>query len=124
VGVLFWLQMQPPTVRVGADTLEIESPFYGRAFAADDITSVSLESTLPRVLVRTNGFAAGGTLRGHFTVEGLGEGLLFVEQGSAPFVLVRLREGFVIVNLPEPEGTRALYEEMARTWPDRAPAHP
>jgi hypothetical protein len=121
VGGLFWFQMQPPRVTVGADTLEIQSPFYGRGFAASDITAISLEPRLPRVLLRTNGFAAAGTLRGHFTLEDLGNGLLFVDQGTPPFVLVRLREGFVIVNLPEPRGTRALYDGMVRAWPERAP---
>jgi hypothetical protein len=33
--------------------------------------------------------------------------------------LVRLRQGFVVVNFREPERTRALYEELARAWPDR-----
>jgi len=37
----------------------------------------------------------------------------------APFVVVRLREGFVAVNFREPEKTRALYDELARQWPDR-----
>jgi hypothetical protein len=120
VGVLFWFQMQPPTVTVRPDGFRVDSPFYGTDFAAEAITSISLEPTLPRVLARTNGFAAAGILRGHFTVEGLGNGLLFVDSGVAPFILVRLREGFVIVNLPEPERTRALYDEMACAWPERA----
>lgn len=124
VGVLFWFQMQPPTVTVRADGFEVDSPFYGTSFAAADITGVSLEPALPRVNVRTNGFAAAGALRGHFTVEALGDGLLFVDRGAGPFVLVRLREGFVIVNLPEPGLTRALFDEMARAWPDRAAGHP
>jgi hypothetical protein len=122
VGVLFWFQMQPPTVTVGPDGFEIESPFYGTDFPAADITAISLEPTLPRVLARTNGFAAAGTLRGHFDVEGLGSGRLFVEAGDPPYVLVRLREGFVIVNFREPERTRALFDEMVHAWPDRAAA--
>jgi len=69
--------------------------------------------------LKTNGFGGGASLRGHFRVEGLGDGRLFVEQGSAPYVLVRLREGFVVVSFREPERTRALYEELARAWPDR-----
>jgi hypothetical protein len=124
VGVLFWFQMQPPTITVRPEGLEVDCLFYGRDFAATDITSFSLESTIPRVLVRTNGFAAAGILRGHFDVEGLGNGLLFVDTGSAPYILVGLRQGFVIVNLPEPERTRALYDEMAHAWPDRASGVP
>jgi hypothetical protein len=97
----------------------VRSLFYGTAFAEEEITAVSLEPTLPRVLLRTNGFAAAGILRGHFEVEGLGRGRLFVDAGSAPFVFVNLREGFVFVNYGDPERTRALFEAIARLAPDR-----
>ena len=123
VGVAFWLQVQPPRVTVRPDGMEVQSLFYGKAFPASDVTSISLLPTLPPVLARTNGFAGAGSLRGHFRVEGLGDGRLFVEQSSAPYVLVRLREGFVVVSFREPERTRALYEELARAWPDRVVAH-
>jgi hypothetical protein len=121
VGWIFWSQIQAPTVTVGTTGFEIDTLFYGRSFAAADIASISLEAALPRVLARTNGFAGAGTLRGRFRVEGLGEGHLYVEEGMAPYLVVRLRQGFVIVNFREPERTRALFEEMARAWPDRAP---
>ena len=125
VGGIFWFQVQPPRVTVRPDSLEVESPFYGKVFPASDVTGISLEPTLPRVLLKTNGFGGGASLRGHFRVEGLGDGRLYVEEGFAPYVLVRLREGFVVVNFREPERTRALYGEMARAWPDRvAPAAP
>jgi len=119
VGALFWFQVQPPTVTVRADGLEVESPFYGKVFPASDVTGVSLLPTLPRVLLKTNGFGGGASLRGHFRVEGLGDGRLYVEKGFAPYVLVRLREGFVVVSFREPEKTRALFDELARAWPER-----
>jgi hypothetical protein len=125
VGALFWFQVQPPTVTVRPDGLQVESPFYGKVFPASDVTGISLLPTLPRVLLKTNGFGGGASLRGHFRVEGLGDGRLYVEEGFAPYVLVRLRQGFVVLNFREPERTRALYDEMARAWPDRvAPAAP
>lgn len=116
---LFWFQMRPPGVSVSAGGFEVRTPFYGARFAASEIEAVSLEPRLPRVLARTNGFAAAGSLRGHFRLEGLGRGRLYVEQGHAPYLLVRVRDGFVFVGFTEPERTRALYEEMARTWPER-----
>ncbi len=119
VAGIFWSQIQPPRVSVGAGGFEVDTLFYGQGFAAEDVTSISLETRLPRVLARTNGFAGAGTLRGHFRVEGLGQGRLYVDQGFAPYVLVRLREGFVILNFREPARTVALYEKMARAWPDR-----
>jgi len=69
--------------------------------------------------VASSRIAGAGTLRGRFQVEGLGEGRLYVEEGFAPYVLVRLRQGFVVVNFREPERTRALYDTMARAWPER-----
>jgi hypothetical protein len=122
VGGLFWTQMRPPRVSVSPQGIEVDTLFYGAALAAPDIRAISLESELPRIHARTNGFAGAGTLRGWFRVEGLGEGRLYVEQGMAPYVLVRLREGYVFVNFREPERTRALFEEMARQWPDRVGA--
>jgi hypothetical protein len=119
VAGLFWSQLRPPKVAVGPEGFRVDALFYGASFASADITAVSLEPKLPRVLWRINGFAGAGTLRGRFEVEGLGEGRLYVEPGFAPYVRVRLRQGFVILNFREPERTRALYEEMTRAWPDR-----
>jgi hypothetical protein len=122
VGALFWSSIRPVKVAVAPEGFEVKTLFYGATFAAADVTAVSLETKLPRVLLKTNGFGGAGTLRGHFRVEGLGDGRLYVDEGVAPYVLVRLREGFVIVNFREPEWTRALYDEMARAWPDRVAA--
>ena len=125
LGALFWSSTRPVKVSVAAEGFEVKTLFYGATFAAADITAVSLETKLPRVLLKTNGFGGAGTLRGRFRVEGLGEGRLYVEEGFAPYVLVRLRQGYVFINFREPEKTRALYDEMARAWPERvAPPAP
>jgi hypothetical protein len=122
VGALFYFQIRPPRVAVTSTGLDIETPFYGASVPAADIVAVSLQTRLPRVLRKTNGFGGAGTLRGWFRLEELGEGRLYVDEGLAPYVLVRLRQGFVIVNFREPERTRALFDEMARAWPDRVAA--
>jgi hypothetical protein len=119
LGALFYFQIRPPKVAVTSTGLEIETPFYGASVPAADIVAVSLETRLPRVLTKTNGFGGAGTLRGWFRLEELGEGRLYVDEGFAPYVLFRLRKGYVVVNFREPERTRALYEEVARAWPDR-----
>jgi hypothetical protein len=119
---MFRASLRSPVVQVGPDGLRVDTLFYGAAFPAGDIASVSLEPRLPRVLIRTNGFGGAGTLRGWFRLEGWGEGRLYVDIGTAPYVVVRLRQGYVVVNFREPERTRALYEEIVRQWPDRASA--
>jgi len=119
VGGIFYSQLQPPRVTVSPEGLKVDCLFYGDRYAMSDVTGISLEPGLPRVLARTNGFAGAGTLRGRFRVEGLGEGKLFVEEGFSPYVLVRLRRGFVIVNFKQPAKTQALFEELKSHWPAR-----
>jgi hypothetical protein len=113
---LFHFQRQPPRVTVSAQGFTVDSLFYGDDYAMSDVTDISLVPTLPCILARTNGFAGAGTLRGHFRVQGLGEGKLFVEQGTAPYVIVRLRRTFVIINFEQPEKTQELYDELRQSW--------
>jgi hypothetical protein len=105
-------QMRPLKVTVTPDHIQVHTLFYGQEYRFDDVTEVTLERCLPRVLQRTNGFAAHGVLRGWFRLQDLGEGKLFVDYGNAPFVLVRLRRGFVILNLADAQKTQALYDEI------------
>jgi len=120
IGVPFYFESIPPRVTINPLGFEIESIFYGQEYLWSDVTDISLELRLPRILARTNGFAAAGLLRGHFRVEGLGAGKLFVDLGTPPFILVRLREGFVAVSLETAEKTQALYDELVRAHPAEA----
>jgi hypothetical protein len=116
------VQTRPPVVTVEAGGFDVKSPFYGQRYSADDVTSIELVPRLPHIEARTNGFAGGGLLRGHFRLRDLGDGKLFLDTGQPPYVLVRLRGGFVILGLDAAERTRALYDEMARAWPDKVAA--
>ena len=119
LGVLVHRQAQPVAVRVSPDGIAIDTPLYATTLEASEIAAISLEPGLPRIEARTNGFSGGGALRGHFRLTGLGDGRLYVQLGHPPYLLVRTRQSFVFVNLPEPERTRALYDEAARQWPER-----
>jgi hypothetical protein len=81
-----------------------------------DIAAVSLCESIPRILARTNGYAGGKTLRGHFRLAQLGDGELFVRLGTPPYLLVRSRADYVIVNFREPGRTRAIYGELMEHW--------
>jgi hypothetical protein len=120
----FVLQMKPPVVTVHANGFDVKTPFFGEGYAAADIVSIESVSRLPRVEARTNGFAAGGELRGRFRLTGLGDGQLFLDTDDPPYILVRLRQGYVILGLEDAGKTQALYDEMARIWPDKVAAQP
>ncbi len=121
LGFLVWLvfmshaEMQPPRANLTATALEVKSFMYGIELPLRDVTSVSLLPRLPS-LRRTNGFAASGVLRGHFSTPDLGAGMVFADQGSPPFLLVRTATTFVIVGSPDPGQTQALHDALARVW--------
>ncbi|HEY6562411.1 MAG TPA: hypothetical protein VI072_34320 [Polyangiaceae bacterium] len=121
VGLAVWFsfEMRPPRVELSADKLSVSSTMYGVDVPLHEITSVSLRERLPRIRRRTNGFALGHTLRGHFRLDELGDGRLFIVAGQAPYVLVRTRESYVVVNFAEPERTRELYAALKRRVPER-----
>ena len=106
---LLYCQAKPPVVTLSSRTLTIENLFYGQTYPLSEVKGVELLSSLPPIRLRTNGYAAGGTLRGWFSVDRLGHGKLFVEVGRPPYVAVILREGFVLINYAEPDETRRLY---------------
>lgn len=111
----FYLQTRPPKVTVSARSFGVDVPFYGETWPLTEVTGLELLERLPPSR-RTNGFAGGGVLSGHFEVRGLGAGKLFVAAGNAPYLLVRLRRGFVIVNFEDAARTSALYEELRRAY--------
>lgn len=107
VATLFWLESRPPSIEIAADRIVVDGFVYGTDVPLADVESATLEPALPRIEMRTNGFALGSTLRGHFRVAGLGEGEIYVEADAPPFVLVQHAHGFVLFNAHDPAETRA-----------------
>ena len=106
----------PPTVTVTATGVSVKGALYGVDAPFDQVTSVTLDPSLPRVLRRTNGYASGGTLRGHFDLDGLGKGQLFVEKAHPPFIHVQTSSGCFFLNDENPARTEALYQELKDAW--------
>jgi hypothetical protein len=111
-GAIVYLGLQPPVVRLTDNAIEVSGAMYSNTVAYTAMSSATLEDTIPRVRLKTNGFAAGNTLRGSFNVDGWGNGRLYVNGDRPPFVVIRAANGFVVVNFKEPAQTRALYADL------------
>jgi hypothetical protein len=111
LGLPFLLhyQARPPVVTLTSRTLTIDNLFYGQAYNIEDITRVELLQSVPPIRVRTNGYYSGGTLRGWFSLDRLGQGKLFVEISHPPFIAIYHSTGFVILNYIDPNETQRLY---------------
>ena len=103
---------RPPEVVSSSEAISISSGWYNERIPYSAITSMTLDDTMPRVLGRPNGYALGSTLRGHFVVEGLGRGRLFLDRATPPVIVIRKTAGFTILNLGDAARTRALYERL------------
>jgi hypothetical protein len=112
VAATFYWGYQPPSVNVGADSMSVSNGLYRSTVPFASIRTATLEVGLPRILRKSNGFAAGDTLRGDFRLDDWGTCRLYINRDSPPFVVVRTVDSYVIVNFKEPERTRVLYAAL------------
>jgi hypothetical protein len=116
IAAIFYFHEQPPKVSLSASRIRVASALYSEQLALTEITHLSLERRLPRIRLRTNGYAAGETLRGHFRLDRLGDGQLFIEYGHPPYILIRSADAYVVVNFEDPDETIALYHRLEPLW--------
>jgi hypothetical protein len=111
-AVTIYSGMQPPAVEVTPESFSVRNGLYSNTIPLRQITAATLDERIPRVGLKTNGFAAGGTLRGTFRVDSWGSARLYVNLDRPPFVVIRSPDGIVVVNFQDPERTRAVYAQL------------
>jgi len=119
VGWMFYVGFQPPAVAVGDTQFTVSNGLYRNTVPYDTIRSVTIESALPRIGLKTNGFAARNTLRGSFRVDKWGASRLYVNLDAPPFVVVQSGDSHLAVNFSDPAQTRKLYADI-RTHMNRS----
>ena len=112
VAVVMYASSRPPTVVVTPTEVTVAGTF-GATVPMRDITSVTLEDSMPRVIRKHMG-SDGLALRGRFELEGIGDGRIYVERSGHPYVLIRTRDSFVYINYSDAARTHALFDELKR----------
>jgi hypothetical protein len=108
----FYSHTQPPSIEISSERFTVASGMYTTHVPLSSIESIAIVERLPRIERRTNGFGAGGILRGSFRLEEWGSGRLFINRNTPPFVVVRTRDTFVVVNFDDPSRTRELFGRL------------
>jgi hypothetical protein len=111
-GAIVYLGLQPPVVSLTENALEVSGGMYSSTVVYSSMRSAALDDAIPPVRLKTNGFAAGNTLRGSFNVDGWGNGRLYINRDTPPFVVIRAGNSFVVVNFKNSERTRTLYTDL------------
>ncbi len=99
-------------VAVNADSVQIKG-MYGIEIKFNEIDKIALEESLPTILRRTNGFSAGGTLKGHFLLQDIGRARLYVNVKSPPFIYIYTADSLIILNQGARQSTEELYQALA-----------
>lgn len=108
---VFSLGFRTNELIIAENQIEITGP-YGVEVAVENIEEVVLLDKLPKVERRTNGFAAGNRRVGNFRLAELGKGKLFIHGDTAPYLLIQLDEGFVIINHKDSSKTEDWYQSL------------
>lgn len=89
------------------------SGLYGVEWPIDKIDQVKLMDELPEVVVKNNGFAAFGRLKGTFRLEEpYGKGKLFVYKGYEPYLYIAKDDDYLIINYKTKKETKKQYERI------------
>jgi hypothetical protein len=104
----------PPPIQVEGDSLEIGG-IYGVSLPLSDIEDVALKETMPPITRKVNGFDAGPFRKGHFAVEDMGRGRLYLQAWQGPFLYIFHADGYVIINCHDRQMTEELYRTLTGT---------
>ncbi|MYL30138.1 DUF3784 domain-containing protein [Halobacillus halophilus] len=113
LGALTYFSMMENEVTVTETHLEI-SGMYGLEWKLGDIDQVTIEEELPEVILKSNGFAAAGQLKGRFRLEKpYGPARLFIhDQNEGPFLYVQKGEEDLWLSRERREEIAGLYEQL------------
>ena len=111
-GWAMYAGFQPPRVIVGDTQFTVTNGLYRNTVPYDTIRTVTIETELPQIGLKTNGFAARNTLRGSFRVDKWGPSRLYVDLDAPPFVVVQAGDAHLAVNFSDPAQTRKLYADI------------
>ena len=97
---------------VADSTVEFKG-MYGLKLDKEKIESVEIINTIPKILMRTNGFDSGGHKKGHFNLQTFGRCRLFIESETPVYIVLTLKDNErIIVNYKDSTMTRNKYNEL------------
>jgi hypothetical protein len=86
---------------------------YGLTVDYSKIIRIDTISSLPKIKVRTNGYALGNTLKGNFKLYDQTRVKLFVEEGIPPYIHIKTDETDLYLNFKDPALTVDLYKKIS-----------
>lgn len=115
IAIFILINTIAPEVVVNAESVQIKG-MYGIEVEYNNISEITIKESLPTILRRTNGFSAGGTLKGHFVLQDIGRARLYVNTRVPPFIYIHAVDGLIIVNQGDRQSTEELYHAIVNAF--------
>lgn len=87
---------------------------YGMGIKLAGIRQLDTISVLPAIKRRTNGYAAGNTLKGNFTLSDKSKVKLFITKGNPPYIFIRTDDVQIYLNFKDRSETVDLFNELKK----------
>ena len=101
------------------DSQKIEfKGFYGEIVQTDQIKSIEMESELPKITFKTNGFALGEIRKGFFKTENGEIVKLILNSEQKPYILITKSDGNKIFYSAKGKSNGELLKEIRNTLPN------
>ena len=112
VGFVFIPNMIDTKINVEPNELKIKG-VYGLTISYSDIEQIDTISIMPKISLRTNGYAFGKTLIGNFKLSDDSHVKLFIKKGITPFIMIKSKGQLpVYINFKDKKKTVDLYNEL------------
>jgi hypothetical protein len=112
VGLVIIPNFTDTKINVGPNEFKIKG-VYGLTIIYSDIERVDTISIMPKISLRTNGYAFGNTLIGNFKLSDESRAKLFIKKGVAPFIMIKSKGLLpVYINFKDKKKTIDLYNNL------------
>ncbi len=96
------------------NVLEIQGA-YGMTLSREEIKGLDMQTEVPAIAYKSNGFAAGDYAKGNFKLKGGKKAKLFINKTVSPVLLLKTSKGDIYYNADDADMIR-LYKEITAWW--------
>jgi hypothetical protein len=87
---------------------------YGKEMHVSEIAEVELMDTIPRIVIRTNGFSLGPVHKGNYRLEEFGKCRLYINSVKGKYLIITDIEGFrTILRYKNDQESLRIYERIS-----------
>ncbi len=87
---------------------------YGRKLYYSEITNISLEENIPKIVKRINGSSIGEIKKGRFSLENQENVLLFLEKDAPDYLVIEYQGRKIIINSKDNSKIIKLYQDIEK----------